>query len=234
MRALDRSFLAIIPARGGSKRLPGKNLLTLAGKPLIRHSIDAARGCRFVGDLYVSTEDRKIAQTASDAGAKVIDRPQSLAGDDSTSRDVVLHALDILDEAGCVYEFFALLQPTSPLRTSSHLSQCITSFLDGGYGCAISVCESEHHPSKMLALDSTGTLKPLTRANDLERPQQSLPKAYRQNGAIYLMRTQDFRERAQGFFLAPAMPFVMTQEDSIDIDTALDFELARVLMETRR
>ena len=222
----------MIPARGGSKRLPGKNLLSLAGKPLICHSIDAARGCRFVGDVYVSTEDRRIAESASKAGAKVIDRPSSLAGDDATSRDVVLHALDVLEDGP--YEFFALLQPTSPLRTVLHLSECVTSFLDGDFGCAISVCETEHHPSKMLKLDSTGTLTPLTRANELERPQQSLPKVYRQNGAIYLMRTKDFRERAQGFFLAPAMPFVMRQEESIDIDTALDFELARVLMEARR
>jgi CMP-N,N'-diacetyllegionaminic acid synthase len=234
VRPINSPFVAVIPARGGSKRLPGKNLLPLAGKPLICHSIDAARGCKFVGDVYVSTEDGKIAETASKAGAKVIDRPSSLAGDEATSRDVVLHALDVLDEAGCEYELFALLQPTSPLRTASHLSECIASFLGGNYGCGISICESEHHPSKMLVLDSNGTLKPLTRADELERPQQSLPKVYRQNGAIYLMRKRDFRERAQGFYLPPAMPFVMQQEDSIDIDTALDFELASVLMEARR
>lgn len=234
MRPVEGSFLAIIPARGGSKRLPRKNLLPLAGKPLIWHTIEAGRGCRFVGDVYVSTEDREIAESASTAGAKVVDRPKALAGDATSSRDVVLHTLEVLEKAGTEYEFFALLQATSPLRTAAHLSSSITAFLEDSYGCAMSVCESEHHPSKMLVLDSKGALAPLTRADELERPQQSLHKVYRQNGAIYLMRTKDFRERAKGFFLAPAMAFFMSQEESIDIDTALDFELARVLMEVRR
>lgn len=234
MRPIDGSFVAIIPARGGSKRLPGKNTLLLAGKPLIWHTIEAARACLFVGDVYVSTEDHGIAQCASAAGAKIIDRPRALAGDEASSRDVVLHALEVLKKSEKKYDFFALLQATSPLRTTAHLSSSITAFLDGSYGCAISVCESEHHPSKMLVVDSNGALAPLTQAKELERPQQSLRKVYRQNGAIYLMRTRDFRERAQGFFLAPAMPFVMSQEDSIDIDTALDFEVAKVLMEARK
>ena len=234
MRALDNSYIAIIPARGGSKRLPGKNLLPLAGKPLIWHTIEAAQGCRFVRDVYVSTEDERIAESASTAGAKIIERPKELASDSASSRDVALHALEALERKGHGTEHFALLQATSPLRNSAHLTDCVAAFHGARHGCAISVCEAEHNPSKMLVLDAQGMLMPFARVDELEKPQQSLTKVFRQNGAIYLMGTRDFRERAQGFFLAPAMPFVMNPEDSVDIDTALDLELAKLLMEPRR
>jgi CMP-N-acetylneuraminic acid synthetase len=230
----EPKFVAIIPARGGSKRLPRKNLLPILGKPLLAYSVEAAKGCGFVDGIYVSTEDEEIAAAARSFGAEVIDRPVELASDTATSRDVVLHALDELESQGSSRSHFALLQPTSPQRTSLHLSECISRFASGRYGCAISVCEAEHHPSKMLAMDESGTLVPFGNASDLDKPLQSLGRVYRQNGAIYLMKCDDFRTRATGFFLAPAMPFVMSARESVDIDSETDFLFASALMEAHR
>ncbi len=223
--------VAIITARGGSKGLPRKNLLPLAGKPLISHTIEAALSCGSVGGVFVSTEDKEIADTAVRSGARVIPRPNELAADNTTSRDVVLHALDWLGAEREPAESFVLLQPTSPLRTAKHLDACIKAFFAGTYGCAISVCEAEHHPARFLTIDSRGFLAAFAAEEDLNKPRQQLAPAYRQNGAIYLMRSDDFRTKATGFFLAPAMPFVMSQRDSVDIDSALDFKIAEMLLE---
>jgi CMP-N-acetylneuraminic acid synthetase len=224
--------VAIVTARGGSKGLPGKNLRPLAGKPLLCHTIDAALGCSAIAGVFVSTEDPAISETALRAGAKVIPRPAELAADNSSSRDVMLHALDWLKEVSHPCASFALLQPTSPLRTSRHLDDCIKAFFAGTFGCAISVCEAEHHPARFLTIDAKGCLAAFGAAEDLNKPRQQLSPAYRQNGAIYVMRADDFRKRATGFFLEPAMPYVMSQRDSVDIDTALDFRIAEMLLES--
>jgi len=229
----QRPFVALIPARGGSKRLPRKNLLPLLGKPLVAYAIEAAQGCEFVDGIYVSTEDPEIAAAARSYGATVIDRPVELASGSATSRDVVLHALEEIARCGHPTECFALLQPTSPLRTAAHLSQCISRFRSGAFGCAISVCESEHHPSKMLTMDEGGALVPFRGTGELDKPQQLLSRVYRQNGAIYLMRCDDFRDKATGFYLSPAMAFVMRTDESVDIDSDVDFRLAGLLMEAR-
>jgi N-acylneuraminate cytidylyltransferase/CMP-N,N'-diacetyllegionaminic acid synthase len=224
---------AIITARGGSKGLPRKNLRELAGRPLICHTIQAALDCPSIDGVYVTTEDSEIAATARSAGATVIDRPVELARDDSTSRDVVLHAIDWLERANRACKSFALLQPTSPLRNALHIERCISDFFADTYGCAISVCEAEHHPARFLVLNERRCLEPWGRADQLNAPRQALPTVYRQNGAIYLMRTGDFIDRAQGFFLSPAMAFVMSAEDSVDIDSEMDFRVAQMLMEAR-
>lgn len=221
---------AIITARGGSKGLPRKNVLPLAGKPLIAHTIEAALGCPLVHGVFVSTDDDEIARAARSAGAEVIARPAELAADDSTSADAVAHALRSLREAGRDFTRFALLQPTSPLRSAAHLTECLDRFGRGGFASAISVCESEHHPRKMLRLDAAGRLVPVSDASDLQRRRQDLPPVYRQNGAIYVMGVEDFLTRAEGFYLEPVMPYVMSHRDSVDIDTATDFLVAEALL----
>ncbi|MBI3675216.1 MAG: acylneuraminate cytidylyltransferase family protein [Proteobacteria bacterium] len=227
------SLIAIVPARGGSKRLPRKNVRLLLGKPLISYSIAAGLNCPLVKSVFVSTEDAEIADVSRSAGASVIERPVGLASDAASSRDVVLHALDMLEKQGRYPQHFVLLQPTSPLRTQRHLADCIKLFSAKQFASALSVCEVEHHPAKYLTVDETGCLAPYERASDLGRPVQALGKVYRQNGAIYLMGSDDFRRRAEGFFLEPAMPFMMSQEDSIDIDTPLDLQLAEIVLSHR-
>jgi CMP-N,N'-diacetyllegionaminic acid synthase len=221
-------LIAIITARGGSKRLPGKNILPLAGKPLIAWTIEAARDCSLVERCIVSTEDPEIGVLARSWGAEVMDRPAHLAGDEARSEDVVLQVLDALARSGDEPEEFALLQPTSPLRTVAHLEECIRQFHQSGCASAISVTEAEHHPYKAFKSEN-GELKPLFGEGFLSRRHQDLPLVYRQNGAIYLNNAQGFRE-AGSFYIAPVFPYIMTSDVSIDIDSRADLRIAEYVL----
>ena len=226
---MQPEVLAIITARGGSKGLPRKNLRLLAGRPLISYSIAAALECPGITRCIVSTEDHEIKQVSLRFGAEVLKRPGSLAEDHSLSRDVVRHVLETLQEAGQCPPYFALLQPTSPLRNARHLLQCLDSFFAGEFDSAISVIEAEHHPRKCLSV-SEGGLQPLFDIADLDTPRQKLMPAYRQNGAIYIGQVRRFL-LDNSFFLPPVMPFVMDRQSSIDIDSEFDLKLAEMLLQ---
>lgn len=221
--------LAIVPARKGSKGLADKNVRPLAGKPLVAHTIAAARSCAAVGRVVVTSDDERIAPIAAGLGAEFVRRPARLATATASSEDAVRHVLETIAPKPAGDGVLALLQPTSPLRTAEHLADCIASFL-AAPGCrsAISVAEEPHSPYKAFKLED-GMLAPLFDAEMLSKPRQSLPAVYRQNGAIYLIRCGDFLD-AGTFYLPPALPFVMSAEASIDIDTEADFRLAESLL----
>lgn len=236
MKAITRKMkpfiLALITARGGSKGLLRKNLRELKGKPLLAHSIEAAKGCPLIHGTYVSTDDTEIADAARTFGADVIDRPADLATDESKSSQAVAHALRTLRDRGAFPDIFVLLQPTSPLRTSDHVTECLEGFLASGAASAMSVTELEHHPKKALLLDTKLGLIPLGDEADLERPRQDLPSAVRQNGAIYAMDSEAFLRRLS-FYAPPAYAYFMTEADSLDIDTEAELEHARKIMNLR-
>ncbi len=221
--------VGLIPARGGSKGLPRKNLADLGGKPLIAWTIEAALGAGTVGRVFVSTEDAEIANVAKGFGAQVIDRPVSLAGDETRTEDVIVHALQHLDQQGSVEPYFALLQPTSPLRAAAHIDQMIGDALRAGTRCAWSVTSAEHHPFKALVLRD-GALEPARELSDLSAPRQSLPQAFVQNGAIYWLARDAF-ERAHTFFVPPVHAYEMDAEHSIDIDTASDLRRCEAIVQ---
>lgn len=221
--------LALVTARGGSKGLPGKNLKPLAGKPLLAWSVSAGLGCPRVWRTAVSTEDPAIKAAARAAGAEVIDRPAALAGDLTTSADVVAHALESFGADRP--EHFVLLQPTSPFRTARHVTECLDAYLASDAACSISVAEAAHPPQKDFTLEG-GLLRPLFSEDLLNLPRQALPKVYAPNGALYVMASDLFLER-RAFFVPPALPFVMSAEDSVDIDTPLDFALAEIVAARR-
>ncbi len=221
-------IFAIITARGGSKGLPRKNIRVLAGKPLIAHSILAALGCPEVARCLVSTEDQEIKEISLRWGAEVIDRPVALADDQATSESVIFHVIKQLEAAGDMPDYLLLLQPTSPLRTSEHLTQCLASFRASNARSAISVTPAEHSPYKCLLVDSSGLLVPLFDKSSLGAPRQTLPAVYRQNGAIYFVSTHDFLH-SNSFFVDPLLPFIMNPEESIDIDSLFDFEVCEML-----
>ncbi len=222
-------IVAIITARGGSKGLPGKNIKDLAGKPLIAYSIEAGLNCPLIDATIVTTDDEEIAAVSKDCGAEIIERPAELATDTASSYDAAAHALETLADQGREFETFALLQPTSPLRTARHLEECLSTFLASDAKSAISVCETAHHPYKDFTVED-GALKPLFSEDQLDKPRQSLPPVYRQNGAIYVMGRDDFLNETDNFYLAPVMPYIMSQEDSIDIDTELDMKIAESIL----
>ena len=214
---------AIIPARGGSRGLPRKNLLPLAGIPLVARAILAARRCPYIGCCLLSTEDPEIRAIGLDYGVTIVERPAELAGDLATSEDVIRHSLSHAAD-----EFFVLLQPTSPLRTSTHITACIETFFASDAESAISVTEAKESPYKAFIENGSG-LEPLFDADRLHVPRQTLPRVYNQNGAIYLTSTAAFL-RTNRLFIPPVMPFVMDAACSIDIDTSLDWRIAECLI----
>ncbi|TWH45288.1 cytidylyltransferase domain-containing protein [Sporomusa sp. KB1] len=226
------NVIAIITARGGSKGLPRKNVRNLAGKPLIAHSILAALNSSFINRCIVSTEDEEIKQVSLQWGAEICDRPIELATDYAMSKDVVCHALLQLHDKGVFPDYFVLLQPTSPLRTEKHLDECLDTFLSSNFSSVMSVAETEHHPYKCLTCDDSGQLQPFHDVQSLDMPRQLLPKVFRQNGAIYGVRTQLFL-KARTFFVPPVMSYVMSANDSIDIDNRSDLEMAEVIIKNK-
>ncbi len=228
MRLASARVLAIVPARGGSKGLARKNVRPFLGRPLIVHSIDAALGCPLVDLCVVSTEDAEIRSVALEGGARVIDRPPELATDGASSSDVVLHALDVLAAEGAVPDVVVLLQPTSPLRNAKHLTDCLDRFLASDAESSLSVTRVEHHPYKNFCMEN-GELIPLFNASYLHMPRQDLPDVFRQNGAIYAVRRDSFL-RTHSFYVPPAQPYPMSQNESVDIDTLMEFEFAERVM----
>lgn len=228
---MTNETVAVIPARGGSKGMPRKNIAELCGKPLIAWTIEAALNSATLTRTYVTTEDEEIAEIAARYGATVIARPAELATDDARSEDVVLHALDATAQLGDSARYFALLQPTSPLRHEGHIDALVTAALQAGLGCAWSVTAVEHHPWKML-LERDGELRPVAQVEALSAPRQSLPRAYRQNGAIYWMSCDAFRQH-RTFFVPAVHLYEMAKEQSVDIDTAADLQTARKLLESQ-
>ncbi len=221
--------LAVVPARGGSKGVPRKNLRLLGGLPLIVHSLLAARAARRLDQVVVSTEDDEIAAVARGAGIEVIRRPPALATDHVQNTEVVRHALQ---EAGS-FERVVLLQPTSPLRAGSDIDACLDLLDTPGTASAMTVTPVEHHPAKVLALDAAGLATPFTNWREMEARRQDLPVLFRQNGAVYALAAGDFLREGR-FLLPPCRVHVMAQATSIDIDSETDLLVAEQLLAARR
>ena len=228
-----RRVLALIPARGGSKGLPHKNVAPLGGRPLIAWTIAAALGTAQVDDVVVSTDDEVIARAAVAAGARTpFRRPAALAADGSHMREVVEHALAALAQAGETCDWLLLLQPTSPLRTAAHIEAAFARLAETGGQAVVSVCEAEHSPQWMGELPPDGNMasfcaRPATQVN-----RQQLARFYRLNGAVYLAAVDYWRD-AGGFLGAATYAYIMAQDDSVDVDSGLDLELAEVILARR-
>lgn len=224
-------ILAIIPARGGSKRLPGKNLAPLRGRPLIAWTIDAALGSQSVDVTMVSTDAPEIAAAAREAGADTpFLRPAGLASDTASSFDVVRHALDFYrEERGRVFEFALMLQPTSPLRTSADVEEAVRLLRSKHADAVVSVCEMEHSPLWSNTLPADGSLVGFLKPEARNKRSQDLPPYYRLNGALYLCRTERLLAERTFFLSDRIFAYVMPAERSVDIDTGLDLSFAEFL-----
>ncbi|NOQ50677.1 MAG: acylneuraminate cytidylyltransferase family protein [Desulfuromonadaceae bacterium] len=229
-----KRILAIIPARGGSKGLPGKNIRMLGGKPLIAWSIEAANASIYIDRTIISTDCPEISQIALDAGGDVpFLRPQKLATDNAKSIDVILHALTRLEEAESYYDLLILLQPTSPLRSTADIDQAIELLRKHETKAVVSVCETDHHPWWSNSLPENGNMGNFLRPEVLNSTRQNLPVYYRLNGAIYLTDTNFLRSNGS-FFGSETFAFKMSKEHSIDIDDFIDFQLAEFFLDSSR
>ncbi|MEG9884499.1 MAG: acylneuraminate cytidylyltransferase family protein [Hyphomicrobiales bacterium] len=223
--------LAVIPARGGSKGLAGKNILDLNGKPLIAYSIEAALEAKQVEACYVTTDDDEIVQTARQFGAGIVRRPRTLASDHAPTADAVAHLIETLRNAQTAFDYthLVLLQPTSPLRNALHVDKAISLYVSSRARCLMSMVEAEHHPYKEFRVEESGRAVPLFGADCLSRPRQKLPKILRQNGAIYIMPIETFM-KLRTFYCEPMAPYIMSAGQSVDIDRREDFLYAQIIM----
>lgn len=223
-------ILALITARGGSKRLPGKNLRVLGGRPLLEWSIDAVRGIREVCDILVSTDDAAIASAAQAAGVPVPWlRPAELACDTASSVDVCMHALDWYEGRNAPLDGLLLLQPTSPFRRRTSVVRGIELFAAHQGRPVIGVSPAASHPSWCLRLEG-GALRPFLDGAALNLRSQDLPDAYVVNGAFYLIHPRDLRTR-RTFYGDDMLPLVMNDPaEALDIDTEWDWTVAQAVL----
>ena len=227
------SIVALIPARGGSKGIPRKNLAPLAGRPLIAWTIAAALGSADLSRVIVSTDDEEIAKVAREHGAEVpFLRPPELAADDSGALGVALHTLDWLAETeGGEPEYLLLLQPTSPLRRTADIDGAIGLARARNADAVVSVGPAEPHPFLTRRVGETGALSSFILLSEKPARRQDFPPAYVLNGALYLNRSTSLRA-TRTFEPEGALAFLMPAERSLDIDTPLDLRLAAVLLQS--
>lgn len=227
------NIVAVITARGGSRGLPRKNVLPLAGVPLIVHSIRAAREARLVRRVIVSTDDEEIIAISRQNKAEVpFVRPPELSTADSAHIDVMLHVVSWLEENGDLPDAVLLLQPTTPLRTPEDLDGAIQLMQNTGCPAVVGVSPAESHPYLTYKVDAEGRLTGFI-DHGLRYPRrQDLPPAYTLNGALYLNRCSSLRE-TQMFQPPGAFGWVMPAERSVDIDSMDDFALAENLLMAR-
>ncbi|TSA45568.1 acylneuraminate cytidylyltransferase family protein [bacterium] len=219
-------ILAIIPARGGSKGILGKNIAPLRGKPLLAWTIIAAKRSKYVDRMVVSSDDKKILRVAEKLGANTVPRPKALARDGSGPEEVVKHTLAYLKKLNdYAPDVIAYLQPTSPLRSAHDIDNAVNAMIKHKAGAVISVNETDKKYLKTFFIQNGNLLKAAVKKRYLFMNRQELPKIYLENGAIYLIRANQFKAK-NSFFASRTIPYVMTAERSVDIDTPADLKLA--------
>ncbi len=227
-------ILALITARGGSKRLPGKNIRVLGGKPLIVWTIDAVRDMSDICDILVSTDDPAIAAICASNGAFVPWlRPAELATDTASGIDVALHGLEWYEREKGIVDGLLLLQPTSPFRTRKTVLHGIELFKTRQHHAVIGVSPTQSHPMWCFRI-SDDSLQPFISGSGLKLRSQDLPPAYVVNGSFYLIKPVVLKDK-QTFFVDPMIPLITENfEEAIDIDTEFDWNCAEIFLKGLR
>jgi CMP-N,N'-diacetyllegionaminic acid synthase len=223
--------VGIIPARGGSKGIPRKNLANLGGVPLITYSIVAGE-LSALDKVYVSTEDSEITRFCHRIGSNVIRRPQNLATDEALTAPLVVHALEALAELGEIYDLVVLLQPTSPFRPPWVIDQTLRILSQGFFESVISVKKLEGgHPSRMCQRKDSGSLSRYNAEHSFV-PRAELPEVFLRNGSVYAVMAQSFLKTGD-FFSKNTFGLVLPELFSINLDAPLDLEFANFLLDRR-
>lgn len=219
-------YIAIIPARGGSKRLPGKNILPLKNKPLIAWSIEAAIGCSKIDQVVVSSDDNEILNVAGLLSVETIKRPDALASDIATTFDAIQHTLQQHPN----YEYTVLLQPTSPLRNAQHITSAIDVLESNNADAVVSICETSDNPLWCNVVPNDLSMNNFLREEVQGLRSQDLPTYYRLNGAIYICKTEILLKQKSFFLRNNIYAYIMDEKSSVDIDTDMDFKWAEFLI----
>ncbi|VBB05531.1 acylneuraminate cytidylyltransferase [Lucifera butyrica] len=222
----NKSVLAIIPARGGSKEIPRKNIAAVGGKPLIVWTIEAAQKSKYIDRLILSSDDDEIMTAARKWGCEVpFKRPPELARDDTPGIEPVLHALTSLPG----YDYVVLLQPTSPLRSPEDIDGCIELCVGHRANACVTVTEPDKSPYWMFYTDKQGFLQPVLPMDTIASRRQDLPSVYALNGAVYVAHTSWLLKK-KSFLTAETLAYKMPKKRSIDIDTETDLLFVSFLL----
>ena len=227
----SKSITAIIPARGGSKGIPDKNIKIIGGKPLIAWTIETARRSKYIDRVITTTDSDKIAGICKEYNCEVpFMRPKHLANDSAKGTDVILHTLDWLKLKKIDYDYFILLQPTSPLRTTKHIDEAIEILISSeNANSLVSVKKVNQHPFWMKRINNNGFVEEYQKDNEINyHNRQELPDLYVNNGAIYISKC-DYFLKNKSFYKNECLPYIMGEKESIDIDTLDDLYYAEYL-----
>lgn len=223
----NRKVLAVIPARGGSKGIPGKNLVQAGGKPLLQWTVDAAKKSALIDRIILSSDDPAIQSAAKSMGCEVpFTRPSALATDEAGSAEVLVHALEQCPGFGVV----VLLQPTSPFRIAEDIDAALRLFEKSGAPSVVSITSAAKHPAWMYFRESDGRLEPVWKDKKNAARRQDLPPAFQLNGAVYVVDSARFL--ADKRFLHPgSLGYEMPPERSLDIDSPSDLRYMKAYIE---
>jgi CMP-N,N'-diacetyllegionaminic acid synthase len=225
-----RPVFALVPARGGSKGISKKNLALLNARPLVWYALHAAQSSPVVDAVWLSSDDEEILQVGRDAGVNLIRRPDELASDHASAIGVVEHFLCTLPAHLMSQDPVVLyLQPTSPLRTARHIGEALDIMQRKAVASVVSVVEQRHSPFKCFKLDDQGRLQSLFDETLSNLRRQDLPATYLPNGAIYAFLASEFKARG-GFPSNGSAPYIMSERDSVDVDTPDDLKQVNDLM----
>lgn len=228
---MAEKIVAVIPARGGSKGIPRKNVRPLLGKPLIAYVIEAAKACRAVGRVIVSTDDAEIAEVSRAFGAEVIPRPDAISGDEASSESALLHALDVLKETdGEDPDVLVFLQCTSPLTLPEDIDGTVAALLERGADSAMTVAPTHVF---LWRNDAQGEAVGVNHDKRTRPRRQDREPEYIETGAVYAMRVGGFREARHRFFGKTVM-HVVPEERRVDIDSPADLALVEAMLKARQ
>lgn len=224
------NFLYVIPARGGSKGIPYKNIKKLAGKPLINYSIDLARQITTDKNICLSTDDENIIETAKLYGLEVpFKRPESLATDKAGTYEVLLHAIQYYENLGENYDAIVLLQPTSPFRLKKHIEEAISMFNED-IDMVVSVKETSSNPYyNCFEEDKNGFLS-ISKGNGLLERRQDAPAVWEFNGSIFVINIESLKQMNMSKFTR-IKKYIMEDLYSVDIDNILDWKIAELILQ---
>ncbi|MBM7573191.1 cytidylyltransferase domain-containing protein [Aquibacillus albus] len=224
-----KTFMAIIPARGGSKGIPKKNLTLVDGKPLIQYTIDEAKQSKYLDTVIVSTDDQEIANVSKECGVAVpFLRPKSLASDNSKTIDAIIYTINKLTQNGNDYDYVVLLQPTQPLRKYWHIDGAIEKIINKNVDSLVSVSEVKDHPSLIRTINNDEILGNLININSTIR-RQDFPVYYKVNGAIYINKLNE-KFSSNTSLNDNKLAYIMDRSYDLDIDEPIDLELFKLLI----
>jgi CMP-N,N'-diacetyllegionaminic acid synthase len=224
-----KRVIAVVPARGGSKSVPGKNIRPLGGKPLLSWSIDVAKQVPEIDRIIVSTDDAQIAAVGRSCGAEIYTRPARLATDEALVIDALKDLLETLNAEGEEPEWVILLEATCPLRTAEDVRACLKLIIDGGYDSIATFKEAELNPHRAWRLVD-GVPEVFIPGAVPWLPRQKLPKAYQLNGAVYVFRAGLLAEEAKSLLVGRLGAVLMPRDRSQDIDDSVDFLIVEALL----